>query len=409
MSIPDRTLRASAWTVTGLLLVMLAVRVPIYLAHPSDEVGVFEAFSFIVVIVMFPVTGALILRRQPRNSFGWLLQGIGLIWLVAAFTDNYATYALYVNPGSLPGATLAAGINAVIWAPAVGMMGTFLILLFPDGHLPSPRWRPVAWLSAGTMVGLLVVMLLTPGPIEFGSESVGANPIGWEAARPVLHVLLAILLTIFPLCIVACAVALVRRFRRSHGIERQQLKWLATAAAVVALLVLASFTAPVLVDRVTTSAQPPDWLGVVDQLGFLSFVLLPAAIGVAVLRYRLYDIDVVIKRTLVYATLTAILAGVYLASVLVLQLLLNPLTSQSDLAVAGSTLAVAALFGPARRRIQQTVDRRFYRSRYDAVRTVDMFAARLRGELDLDAVGADLRAAVNHTMQPEHVSLWVRP
>jgi hypothetical protein len=407
MSLPsDGFLRRSAWVVPVGLIVMTALAVMIFFGG-GEEATVNEALDavgFWVVIMMFPLMGLLILRRQPRNTMGWLLQGVGMVWCVGAFADNYARYGLMVNPGSLPGPDVAAAINGGIWAPALGLMGTFVLLLYPDGHLPSPHWRLVAWLSAATVLSLTATLYLTPGELELSPVPGLENPLGWEAARAELNNLLGVLLALLPVCILACAAGLVRRFRRSRGTERLQLKWLATAAAGVAVLFLCAMLLPLVMPD---SARP--WLAVLDRLSFLSFALLPAAIGVAILRHRLYDIDLVINRALVYGTLTATLASTYLGSVLLLQLLLDPLTSQSDLAVAGSTLAVAALFRPARARIQGSVDRRFYRSRYDAARTLDAFAASLRHQLDLDAVGTDLRTAVTDTVQPAHVSLWLRP
>ena len=255
---------------------------------------------------------------------------------------------------------------------------------------------------------MTVAIVFQPGKMEEGPVPAMENPIGSHAAQPVLSVLLAVFLPLLPLCIVACAVALVRRFRRSRGIERQQLKWLATAGAVVAFAYLLTMVSVFLKDTNLISADATGWVTALQTLSVLSFVLLPAAIGIAILRHRLYGIDVIINRALVYGFLTGTLAAVYLGSVLFLQLVLSPLTNQSDLAVAGSTLAVAALFGPVRTRSRHVVDRRFYRSRYDATRTLDDFAVRLRHELDLDAVGADLRAAVHATVQPAHVSLWLR-
>jgi len=355
----------------------------------------------------FPLVGLLILRRQPRNAVGWLLEGVGLAWGVGGFFDTYAIYGLVIHPGSLPGAGIVAALTEGMWVPGIGLMGTFLILLYPDGHLPSPRWRPVAWLSAITLVVVMLVIDFLPSKMSEGPVPDMTNPIGWEAGEGVLTVLLIVFLPLVPISILACATGLVTRFRRARGVERQQLKWLATAGAVVAFLYLLTMVSVLLIKSTALTQTPV--LDFLQNAALLSFVLLPVAIGMAILRHGLYEIDVVIKRTLVYAVLTATLLGIYLGSVLLLQLLLSPLTEKSDFAVAGSTLAAAALFGPVRRRIQLTVDRRFYRSKYDAARTVDEFAARLRHQVDLDAVGADLRGVVHASVQPAHVTLWIRP
>ena len=405
----DRALRRSAWAAWWFFVAMIAVAVSFSLVD-QDAVAntprASEAGLVIVLLTSFPLTGLLILRHQPRNTIGWLLLGIGFVWGIGGLADNYARYGLLVDPGSLPGPEVAATVASGIWAPALGLTGTFLILRYPDGHLPSPRWRPVAWLSAVTVGALTVVLLLSPGQLEAGPVPNVSNPLALEWARPVLEIALAILLPAFALCILASAAGLVWRFRGSRGVERQQLKWLATAGALVASLFVVSIIASILT---STSGREPGWLTVLDHAGFLLFALLPISIGIAILRHGLYGIDVIINRALVYGSLTAVLAGAYLGSVLLLQLVLNPVTRQSELAVAGSTLAVAALFRPVRARIQGTVDRRFYRSRYDAARTLATFGRRLRYELDLDAVGADLRAAVHETVRPAHVSLWLRP
>ena len=407
----DRLLRRSAWVGPWFLLAAVAVRLATHVASPYRSAtawpAALDAFGFVLVVSAFVVTGALIVRRQPRNTIGWLLQAIGVVSGVGLLADSYARYGLLISPGSVPGADVAAVLNEGMWAPVIGLMGTFLLLLYPDGQLPSPRWRVVAWLCGMTIAGLTATMYLTPGRLAIGPLPTLTNPLGWESAQPYLAVLLRLFLVLLPVCIVACAFALVRRFRRSQGTERLQLTWLAAAGAAVALVFLLGMAASLLVEIGPSRAQPV-WLTVLDHVSFLSFALLPAAIGTAILRHRLYGIDVIINRALVYGSVTATLAGVYLASVLLLQLLLNPLTRESDLAVAGSTLAVAALFRPARFRFQAAVDRRFYRSRYDAARTLDEFAAKLRHELDVDAVGADLRQAVSDTVQPAHVSLWLR-
>lgn len=411
--VSDTALRRRAWALLSLFAGVLISRGTISLVEPRvrDGHGAVAALGevgIVLLVASFPVTALVILRSKPRNRIGWLLMAIGAVWTLGALADGYARYALLVNPGSLPRPDVTAVLNAVSWAPGLGLMGTFLILLFPDGRLPSPRWRPVAWLSAATVAALTVTLLLTPGELDVGPMPSLRNPFGVESARSVLTVLLGFLLPLLPICIGACALALVLRFRRSRGVERLQLKWLTTAAALVALLFLFSFSVSLLSGSLSGDTQP-EWMDVLDAASFLSFLLIPVAIGTAVLRHKLYDIDLVINRALVYGSLTVTLAITYVGSVLVLQRAVSPVTSESDLAVAGSTLVVAALFRPARSRIQAAVDRRFYRSRYDAAKTLDAFAVRLRHELDLDSVGADLRATVDETVQPAHLSLWLRP
>jgi hypothetical protein len=265
----------------------------------------------------------------------------------------------------------------------------------------------VAWLSAVTIAGVTVMANLSPGRLEQTILLDQHNPLAVESAAPVLDLLLGVFLLLLWLCVLACAVALVRRLRRSSGLERLQLKWLAAAGAVQAILLVVSIAGTELAAAWSADPQPA-WLTALDTVRLVSFVLLPAAIGTAILRHRLYDLDLVINHALVYGTLTATLAASYLGSVLVLQLVLSPFTDQSDLAVAGSTLAVAALFRPARARIQGGVDRRFYRRRYDAARTLASFTSRLRDEVDLGSVSDDLRGVVRETVQPAHVSLWIR-
>ncbi len=407
----DTGLRRLAWAMWWVMPVSIAVSVFVMYADPrtsgSWNNAAASELAFVVMIMAFPLVGLLILRQQPRNAIGWLLEGVGLAWGVGGFFDAYATYGLVIHPGSLRGAGVVAALNEGSWVPGIGLMGTFLILLYPDGHLPSPRWRPVAWLSAVTLVVVMLVIDFLPSKMQEGPVPGMTNPIGWEAGEGVLTVLLIVFLPLVPISILACATGLVTRFRRARGVERQQLKWLATAGAVVAFLYLLTMVSVLLAERNALTQTPV--LGVLQNAALLSFVLLPVAIGMAILRHGLYEIDVVIKRTLVYAVLTATLVGVYLGSVLLLQLFLSPLTEKSDFAVAGSTLAVAALFGPVRRRTQLTVDRRFYRSNYDAAQTVDEFAARLRHQVDLDAVGADLRGVVHASVQPAYVTLWIRP
>ncbi len=402
----DRQLRRLSWAGWWFFVVSLLARVALTVAQEEVSLpGVAEAASFLLVLVAFPLTGLVILRRQPRNTVGWLLTGIGAVWGLGGYADTWATYGLVTSPGSLPGAAVGGTIANGIWAPALGLTGTYLFLLFPDGGLPSPRWRPFAWVVGGVLVLLSVTLLLSPEELVTGPAVGVDNPLGVVALGPALDVVVPVLVLALALCIVTSAAGLVVRFRRSRGVERLQVKWLATAAAAVGGV----FMLGILTSSVFPEEADATWQRLLDQLSFLMFALLPLAIGVAVLRYHLYDIDVVVNRALVYGSLTATLVVTYLGSVLLLQLLLRPLTERSDLAVAASTLAVAALFGPARRRIQVAVDRRFYRHRYDAARTVSDFSARLRQQIDLDAIGTDLVRIAGDTVQPTDASLWLRP
>ena len=404
----DRQLRLMARAAWWFFVLGLLTRAALFLVDPGPAApeALAEGSVSVLALVAFPLSGTVILRKQPRNVVGWLLAGIGAVWAMGAYGDTYAYYGLVIAPGSLPGADVGALISNGIWAPAIGLTGTFLFLLFPDGRLPSRRWRPFAWLCGAVIVVLTTSLYLSSGPLAVGPGKGLENPLAVERLERTIDAAFNALIPLFAVCIAGSAVALVVRFRRSQGIERLQLKWLAAAAAsagIVFLLgILTSLTAP-------ADEPQPAWQTAFDQFAFLLFALIPVAIGVAVLRHRLYDIDVVINRALVYGSLTVCLAAVYLTSVLLLQLALQPITQRSDLAVAASTLTVAALFGPARRKIQVSVDRRFYRHKYDATRTVAGFSSRLRQQIDLDSIGRDLVRIVDDTVQPTAVSLWLRP
>jgi hypothetical protein len=404
----DRTLRRLAWAVWWLFVAVLVLSGLLALAQgvAVTVLTVTRALIFAVVIGTFPLSGLIVLRRQPRNSVGWLLLAVGGVWTVGGIGNAYSTYGLAIRPGSLPWAEVGAVVDNAIWAPALGVMSTFLLQRFPDGRLlPGSRWQVLSRLSAVVIVSLSSLLLVSPGELQQGTLSGQQNPVALEALAPVADQVLAALLLCLTLCVAASAGSLVVRFRRSRGVERQQLKWMTTAAAVMAL----AFLTNILASSSYGQAPEPVWLVVFNNLVFATWALLPAAIATAVLKHGLYDLDVVVNRALVYSALTACLAGVYLGSVLLLQLVLRPLTERSDLAVAASTLAVAALFGPVRSRIQVAVDRRFYRHRYDAARTLADFSSRLRQELDLDAIGTDLVRLADDAVRPSAVNLWLAP
>jgi hypothetical protein len=336
--------------------------------------------------------GALIASSRPSNPIGWIFCAAGVMLVLQGFGQEYATRAS-VDPGSLPAGEGLGWVAEWVWVPALGAMLVFVFLLFPDGRLPSPRWRPVALLGAAATVLFLVEVALRPGSLE--NTPAYDNPFGVDALGEAIRLAEYPTLAAFGLAVVASIVSLPLRLRHARGEQRQQLKWFAYGAAVAGISVLIGGP---LWDTVPA-------LRVLVPAGLMTLTL---AVVIGILKHRLYDIDVVINRTLVYGALTATLAACYIGLVLLLQLALSPLTAESDLAIAGSTLAVAALSRPARRQIQEVVDRRFYRRRYDAARTVERFGARLRDEVDLEAVGSELRGVVTDTMQPAYVSLWLR-
>ena len=353
---------------------------------------------FGLLFLTFPTVGAAIAARDPRNPIGWLFLVAGLGASLEDSLLGYAAYTLVSEPGSLPGGALAALLADAVWLPSLGLV-LLLFVLFPTGRPPSRRWRPFIWIFVADVLVYAVGTLFNPGGLYFYPRV--DNPLGIEAAGDSLQTAVDFAAPVLFASLVVGLAALVLRFRRSRGLERQQLKWLVYAAGVFVLCT------PLLI---VLGSRDVDIEGVlVSDLFFTALICAaPVAVGVAILRDRLYDIDLVINRTLVYGALTATLAATYLGTVLLLQLALSPLTEQSDLAIAGSTLAVAALFRPARRRIQGLVDRRFYRRRYDAGRTLESFGARLRDEVALDSLSLELRTVVADTMQPAHVSLWLR-
>jgi len=386
--------------------VTLAVAVLATAAGTAYSLSLGEGADFLLIAMLtFPVVGALVVARQPSNTVGWILLGVGLAWSLPSLLGIYAEYGLS-HPGTLPRPDIALALNEPTWVPSIGLMGTFLILLFPDGHLPSPRWRKLAWLSGAAMTVSFLAILFAPG--NFGVESDHPemeNPLGIEGLRPFMGAAFSAI-ALIPLCILGSAASLIQRFRRARGHERLQLKWLAAAGGVVAsayLTVMAGALSQLIAGR-----EPTVWNDVIGAIVIYMFVLIPVAIGVAILRHRLYDIDLIINRALVYGLLTAGLTIAYLLTVTVLQSVLRPVTGQSELAVAGSTLAVAALFRPSRLRTQAFIDRRFYRTKYDAEHTLATFSAKLRDEIDLDALSSELVALVADVMEPRQVSLWLR-
>ena len=365
---------------------------------------------FVLPFLTFPLVGALIASNRPKNPIGWICLAVGIFWMLANLSSSYGMYGLRVaSPGSVPFPAAIGSVGEWMWAPAVGF-GIYLILVFPDGRLPSRRWRPLAWLSGAAIFLVSAGFALSPGPME-GLLGI-PNPFGLEEYPWIADAAQGVILLLLFLCILASAASLVLRFRRSRGEEREQIKWLAFAASIMGLVGFSSFVIPAIIVPDATGGANRLWENLLEDAVTLSFTGLPLAVGVAVLKYRLYDIEVVINRTLVYGSLTAMLALVYFGGVATTQAIFRALTGQEEqpqLAVVVSTLMIAALFNPLRRRIQSFIDRRFYRSKYDARKTLEAFSAKLRDETDLDALNDDLVGVVRETMQPAHVSLWLRP
>jgi len=382
-----------AWSLGALALLLFAGGLILVLATTGLDSEGGYGLVFGAMLLVFSSVGGLVASRHPGNATGWIFCGAA-VWVgVATLADGFARLWLDGPAAWQWLGEAAAVLSNAGWIPLVLVPATFLLLLFPDGRLLSRRWRPVAWCAGLGISGFFVAEVVSPGPLEDFPDL--RNPYGIDSPALDLIQLLAALMLIVAL--IGSPLSLVLRMRRAAPDQRQQIKWLVWAGGVA----VATFV-------IGTAGYEVWGADISNAAILLSLLGLPVATGVAILRYRLYDIDVVINRTLVYAALTATLAAVYLGLVLLFQLILSPVTEDSDLAIAGSTLAVAALFRPARIRIQAGVDRRFYRRRYDAQRTLDSFSARLRDEVALDALSGELRTVVADTMQPEHVSLWIR-
>jgi hypothetical protein len=349
--------------------------------------------AYALAVVSAATVGALLASRRPAHPVGWLLIGLGLSLAATSVANGYAAYALQARPGALPAADYVAVYTTALGGalPVVACLG-FVLLLTPTGSPPSPRWRWWARIAAAAPVLALGSSVLLP--FEQPSYA-AANPFAVPALAGPLRVAADVTAAFTLLTVPVAAWSLVVRFRRARGVERQQLRWLALAAGVTVALVL------VMVPLVAAGQR-----ALLPWLSGACVASLPLATGAAIQRYRLYDLDRIISRTLAYGLLTALLGGGYAAVVLVLGLLLP---QDSGLVVAAATLTVAAAFQPARRRVQDAVDRRFDRRRYDAAQILEGFSARLRQEVDLDTLTAELLAVVDHTIQPTSVSLWLRP
>ncbi len=406
------SIRSAAWIAWSLCVLCVALATASQILALLNGRTLGEIFiTFAILTVSFSVVGALITSQRPENPIGWIFLAVGFFYGLLTAGEEYAIYALLTNPGALPLGAEASWLGQWIWAPGLGLILVFLPLLFPDGHLLSRRWCPVGWLG-GLSVGLICVLtsivlwperglaLVRPGGFAGEVEEWRSGVLDW------LQLKLAV-----PMMLVAglgAVISLFVRFRRARGDERQQIKWFASAAALTLVWII--MFAVVFGELLIAGGGLPEVTGALS--GLLVLPSIPIATGIAILRYRLYDIDLIINRTLVYGSLTVMLALIYVGSVATTQAIFGALTGQEEqpqLAVVVSTLAIAALFMPLRRRIQSFIDRRFYRRKYDARKTLEAFSAKLRDETDLNQLSDELVGVVRQTMQPAHVCLWLHP
>ncbi len=383
-----------AWVlcVAALALVLSG---PVLLVVARGREAVIFSAAFGAVQATSTVIGGVVAARLPRNPVGWILLALGVGLGVSTSASAYGALGVLSEHGPLPGDEIAGWLGEWTFVPAVYGCVVALLYLFPDGHFLTRRWKVLGCATAVLVVCAMTVDALLPGPLEDLSDV--DNPVGVTGG--LADVVTTAQKVTDPAALpglLLAAAALVVRFRRSHGIERQQLKWISVAFVAVGVgLALTASTLEVL----------GSWTFIIAMFALAA---VPLAIGAAMLRYRLYEIDVVINRALVYGTLTAAVGGFYLGSILHLHLALRPFTEGSSLAIAASTLAAAGLFRVAQARVQDAVDRRFFRAKYDAGQTLDRFGSKVRGQVDLADVGADLLAAAGSTLQPAHASLWLR-
>ena len=402
-------MRASRWVAgclwgIGFTLCVLMVWLTVVSADSPGPLEYDETPAIVVIYVllsiMYTTLGSLIGSRQPRNVIGWMFCWSGIAIPAAACAQLYADYVIYNEPGAGPAGDIAAWASSWLFPGGLFATPLFLMFLFPDGTPSTRLWRRVSWFGLVVLVMGFVSTAFVPGkvePVEFGID----NPFATSGALgDMIETLSTAGQASLPLWFLLGIAALVDRRRRSRGDERQQIRWFAYAASLTALNFGVCFAAAAMGLRVLAD--------VFFVMGAISLAGIPLASGLAILRYRLYDIDVVINRTLVYGALTAVLALVYVGLVFAFQGVLAPVTADSDLAIAASTLAVAGLFRPVRGRVQTFIDQRFYRRKFDAQRTLEQFSSHLRDEVDLQSLSKRLTEVVGDTMQPAHVSLWLR-
>ena len=400
----DRRAAWLAWSLAALSVALLVGSIALSRAASSTapdlpfggETNDASVVANLVTLLTFSVVGAIIASRHPRNTIGWLFCSVGVTIGLNSFAGDYAEYWLAGGTSMKSLAETAAWFSSWLWFLLIFVPTTFLLLLFPDGRLPSPRWRPVAWGAALGIAGSVAGYALEAGPLEDFPQI--ANPYGIDG--PIVGMVGVAGSIVAAGSLVASAISLIVRMRSAGSEQRQQIKWLAYGGTVV-------------VGTICVSGLINLWnVPVSIVVGNVALLGLPVFTGIAIVKHHLYDIDLLINRTLVYGSLTTMLVVVYVGGIVLSQRVFVGLTGQEELpqlAIVASTLMIAALFAPLRRRIQATIDRRFYRRKYDSAKMLSVFSARLRDETDLGTLSDDLVGVVKETMQPEHVRLWLRP
>ena len=391
-----------AWALVALSVVLLVGGLVLSRAASSTvadlqfggETKSASVLADLVTLLIFSVVGAVVVSRQPRNTIGWLFCGVGVAVGLNSFAGDYAEYWLMSGFGMRSLGETAAWFSSWLWILLVSSP-IFVLLLFPDGRPPSPRWRPVAWCATLGITGFSLSLALGAGPLEDFPQIL--NP--YSVDSPIVGIVGGAAGVVAIGSMVASAVSLIVRLRRAEGEQRQQVKWLAYGGAMVVGTILVGGVITIWSVNVSIMVMNVALLG------------LPVFTGIAIVKHRLYDIDIVINRTLVYGTLSVTLAALYLGGVAATQAVLGAITNQeqTQLAIVASTLVIAALFNPLRQRIQAFIDRSFYRRKYDVAKTLEGFSMKLRDDTDLEALRGDLVGVVRETMQPAHVSLWLRP
>ena len=412
MRLTDRTLRIGCWTLLTFFVAAGWGSALLLIARPESasdwgDDGILANVGFGVMVTLFPLVGALLVQRQPRNRIGWILIAIGASWALTSLADMYSAWALLLHPGSLPGGEVVVALNSALWLPPILLMGVYLILLFPDGHVPSPRWRILAWGTVAVGVWGVMAIALFPGPIDDVAIPLKENPIGVEALRPLFDVMFWVALPLIPLAVLAAAVSAVLRYRRATGVARLQLKWLMTAGSIVAVLF-----ATTMAMSITNLFRTPDGTDnavqtFIQTVSISSFGLVPIAIGIAITRHKLYDIDALISRALVVGALGVFITALYVGIVVGVGASIGQRQPSVWLSVLATAL-VAVLFQPVRERVHRLANRLVYGSRATPYEVLSDFSVSMAGRYTTRELLPRMAQTLSECLGGARVEVWLR-